>query len=136
MRSSELDLTEQLSYLHRFKLLTHAIRDAANKRAKWKTLFAYRYAVLVLKAKYPEGEPAIARNGFFSYWYAKEALKGPFPLGEEAIANTNGHSDVAGNYCKLLGMYFEDEMKRWIAQHATDEDVLSMLERINKSKLV
>lgn len=56
---------------------------------------AYSYAVFILKAPFPKGEPAIAKSAEWSYLYARWVLEGPFPLGEPAIAKD---SDNAYNY--------------------------------------
>lgn len=45
--------------------------------------YAYQYADLVLKARFPEAEPAIAKVPDTAFQYAKNVIKGRFPEAEE-----------------------------------------------------
>ena len=47
---------------------------------------AYRYARLVIKGRFQEGEAAIATDKYWSYNYALQVIEGPFPEGEAAMA--------------------------------------------------
>jgi hypothetical protein len=47
---------------------------------------AYHHAKFVLKGRFPEGEPAIAKDPDYAYRYARDVLMGRFPEGEAAIA--------------------------------------------------
>lgn len=49
-------------------------------------VYAYWYALDVLKGPFPAGEAAIAKDTYCAYQYAQYILKGPFPLGEAAIS--------------------------------------------------
>ena len=50
-------------------------------------VYAYSYALHVLKTPFPPGEKAIASRPDYANAYARNVLKGPFPLGEAAIAS-------------------------------------------------
>jgi hypothetical protein len=39
----------------------------------------------IIKGKWPEGEPAIAKNPQYAYWYARDFIEGRWPEGEPAI---------------------------------------------------
>ena len=58
--------------------------------------YSYRYALYILKDRFPQGEDVIATNAEFSYLYAAAVLKPRgiigFPKGEDAIATHARHS--------------------------------------------
>ena len=63
-------------------------------------VYAYSYALHVLKTPFPPGEKAIASRPDYAHSYALHVLKKPFPLGEKAIAS---HPDYAYYYaCNVL----------------------------------
>ena len=67
---------------------------------------SYRYALLVLKAPFPEGEAVIATSAEWSYKYALDILKAPFPLGEAVIAKSAEHSyGYAKNVLKIFCIF-------------------------------
>jgi hypothetical protein len=51
-------------------------------------MYACSYAIFVLKGRFPEGEPAIAKDPKFAYFYALHVLHAPFPLGEPIISQS------------------------------------------------
>jgi len=55
-------------------------------------VLSYRYALLINKGRFPEGEEAIAKSTDYSYKYAKEVLEGAFSEGEDAIAKDARYS--------------------------------------------
>lgn len=48
-------------------------------------IVSYRYAVLILQNRFPEGEDAIAQSPLYSYFYATNVLNDRFLKGENAI---------------------------------------------------
>ena len=48
---------------------------------------AYFYAVDVIKVRWPEGEPVMAKDPEYAYYYAVNIIDGRWPEAEEAIAN-------------------------------------------------
>jgi hypothetical protein len=59
---------------------------------------AYEHAES-LDRRFPEGEPAIAKNKMWAYFYARDVIKGRFPDGEAAIAKD---AWFAYKYAKLV----------------------------------
>ena len=53
---------------------------------KFKPESAYKYAKDVLKGRFPEAEPFIAKDPEYAYLYAKDVLKGRFTEAEPFIA--------------------------------------------------
>jgi hypothetical protein len=49
-------------------------------------MYAYDYALVVLRGPFPAGEAAIAKDADWAYDYARFVLNGPFPAGEAVIA--------------------------------------------------
>lgn len=66
-------------------------------------LYAYLYATEVIRARWPQGEPAIAR-GPYAYWYAREIIKHRWPAAEPTIVC----SDKAVDYLH----YFQKEFTK------------------------
>lgn len=54
----------------------------------------FLYARDVLKGRWPEAEPLIARDPMCSYLYARDVIKGRFPEGEPAIEASVLYSDL------------------------------------------
>ena len=50
--------------------------------------YAINYAIYVIKGRFPEGEPAIAKEFKPAYEYALNILEGAFPLAEDLFAST------------------------------------------------
>ena len=46
------------------------------------------YALYVIKGRWPEGEPAIAKDPRWAYFYARHVIKGRWPEAEEATAKS------------------------------------------------
>jgi hypothetical protein len=69
---------------------------------------AYWYAIRVLKGRFPEAEPYIAKSPYHAYLYASNVLMGRFPEGEPAIATD---PDYAHLYARnvLMGRFPEGE---------------------------
>lgn len=58
---------------------------------------AYEHAKS-LGRRFPEGEPAIAKNKVWAYFYAKEVIKGRFPEGEAAINKDKWLADLYSRF--------------------------------------
>ena len=54
--------------------------------------FAYTYAALKLKGRFPEGEAAIAKSYEYAYLYARDVIGGRFPEGEKTIMTNLKHT--------------------------------------------
>lgn len=66
-------------------------------------VYSYSYALNVLKAPFPLGEPVMAKSPVKAYVYATEVLKAPFPSGGEAILQDQ---DISFKYARdVLGDY-------------------------------
>ena len=83
LRSNMLRSSERMVYA---KLMLSerdfSILEESQDDAEW----AYAYAFLVIKGRWPEGEAAIATNPEYAYYYAKEIIEGKWPEGEAVIA--------------------------------------------------
>ena len=58
------------------------------KREQTDPEWAYRYARMFIKGRFPEGEAAIATNPDWAYYYASYVIMGRWPEGEAAIATS------------------------------------------------
>ena len=73
--------------------------------------WAYNYARDVIKGRWPEGEPTIAKDPHQAYNYALDVIKGRWPEAEEAMAK----SEYKNRYLHLFPDAKDDwAMNGWI----------------------
>jgi hypothetical protein len=63
-----------------------------------KSKYSYYYALDILQAPFPQGEPAISKSTQYSFYYALEVLHAPFPLGEPAISQSPEYAQDYAHY--------------------------------------
>ena len=78
---------------------------------------AYVYTLFVRKRAWPEGseaEKTMARDGRYAYRYARDVLKAPFPAGEPAIARDAIWAPIYARYVLELD---DEYAKTWGADY-------------------
>jgi hypothetical protein len=71
---------------YEYAMSTHRrFREAEQLIAK-KPEWACKYAINIIKSRWPTGEKAIAKKDWYAYLYARDVIKGRFPEGEKEIA--------------------------------------------------
>jgi len=108
--------TPFIKKLHQLGFLRGSLRKRIEAKIATDAECSYCYALVVLKAPFPLGEPAIAKYDNWSYYYARNVLKAPFPLGEEAIAKDDQWSvDYAQDI--LHDPNYRSWRRRYLAKH-------------------
>ena len=57
------------------KLYSKPLRQAIESKVMTDPQWAYRYAMDVLKQRWPEAEPTIRTDPAWAYWYAMDVMK-------------------------------------------------------------
>lgn len=58
-----------------------SILESLSQNPRW----AYRYALWVIKGRWPDGEQAISKDPYMAYQYARDVIHGRWPEGEKTI---------------------------------------------------
>ena len=99
LKKRQKHIAKSLKYAYRYakdilKAPFPAGEEAIAKDYAKDYAYAYYYARDVLKGPFPAGEEAIAKSAEYSYYYVRDVLKGPFPAGEEAISKDAGYAKL------------------------------------------
>lgn len=70
------------------------------------------YAKNVIGGRFLEGEKAIAKNGQYAYFYAENVIKGRWPEGEEAILNSSCAEEYKNLYMFKPFVEFSSFLKK------------------------
>jgi len=82
------------------------------KRALSSPKNAYRYALEVIRGRFPEAEPVIAQYGYWALWYARDVIKGRWVEAEPVIAQDP--KCAADYYNKFYDQFTEQERVFWL----------------------